>query len=188
MMYISKGIICKRKSRFGIYIRHFGQPMELLGEEARIWINGQYGFAYVDTPKEAEMVRRLAKKCLIIVKENCSEFDKYDALCRGAICANPKIKIDLIPFRKTEKRVLIWLRKAGVNLSLPELVCLEDKGIEPKRGLLYSENSRALLSIIHPCAVSMAGALENRMKHSIARKRTVDAVLNLLRRKRIVIM
>lgn len=188
MIYISKGIICKGKSKHGIFIRHFGRPMELVKEEAEAWLKAQFGFAHIYSDEEAKAVHRLEKKGLAIVKDNCSEFELYDALCRGAICANPKKKFEIIPFKDTAKRVLIWLRKAGTNLLLPELVCLEEKGIEPIPSLLYRENSTALLLLIHPHCVSIAGSLENRMRHSVARKRTVDAILELLRRKRIVIM
>ncbi len=188
MMYLSKGIVCKRKSKEGVYIRHFGQPIVLSGAEAIMWKNGKLGYAYASTQAEIYLVKSLVKKGVAVSEDRCSEFEKYHALCRCTICANPKLIFSIKPFNKTEKRILTWLRKAGTNLSLPELVCLEDKGIEPKPNLLYRENSTALLKNIYTCYVSIAGELESRMKYSIARKRTVDAVLELLRRKRIVIM
>lgn len=188
MMYLSKGITYKGKSKDGLYIRHFGQPMVLSGEEAAMWQKGRFGFAYTVTKTEMNIVQSLVKKSIAICEHGYSEIDKYHALCRCAICANPNFIFGIKPFSVPAKRILTWLRKAGTNLSLPELVCLEDKGIEPEQNLLYRENATRLLKLIYPWYVSIAGELENRMKHSIARKRTVDAVLELLRRKRVVIM
>ena len=187
MIYISKGIVIG-KSSFGLYIRHFGQPMEILGEEARMWYAGRFGFSYADTDDEFDSGRNLAKKRLIITEERDGDFEKYHALCRCAICANPKTVFRPAFFNETEKNILIWLREVGANLSLPELVFLNDGKIKPTPELLYKKNAVKLLKIIYPWSVSMAGELESKMKHSIARKRTVDAVLGLLRKRRVVIM
>lgn len=188
MMYISKGIICKGKSEDGLYIRHFGQPMEIFKEQAIMWKRAQYGFGDVLTPKELDAVDLLVKKGIAVIVNGYGDLGKYHALCRCAICANPKKKFRLIPLKKEEKILLIWLRKAGTNLTLPELVCLQDKGVKPRRELFYRENAVALIRLIYPWCVSLAGELESRMKHSIARKRTVDSILELLRKKLIVIM
>lgn len=188
MMYLSKGITCKGKSKNGLYIRHFGQPMVLSGEEAVMWKRGRFGFAYTLTQTETDTVRVLVKKGLAVSEQEDDASDKYHALCRCAICANPKFVFGLKPLSAVEKRILTWLRKAATNLSLPELVSLEDKGIKPEPDLLYGENSTKLLKLIYPCYESIAGEMENRMRHSIARKSTVDAVLKLLQRRYVVIM
>lgn len=188
MMYLSKGIVCKRKSNDGLYIRHFGQPMVLFGDEADMWQRAHFGFAYAKTRKEIAIVDSLIKKGIAVSAKGDGELDKYYVLCRCAVCANPKFKIGITPLNEVEKRVYIWLKKGGTNLSLPELVALEEKQVRPNPELLCRENSVKLLKIIYPWTVSMAGELENKMKFSIARKRTVDAVLVLLRKKRIVMM
>lgn len=188
MMYLSKGIICKGKSKYGIYIRHFGQPMEIFKEQAVMWQRAQYGFADIITPAELATAEILVKKGIAVIEKGNGDLEKYHALCRCAICAYPKKKLSLIPLKKEEKTLLVWLRKAGTNLTLPELVSLQDKNVKPCRELLYQENAVKLLKIIHPWCVSMAGELESRMKHSVARKRTVDSILELLRKKLIVIM
>ncbi len=187
MMYISKGIVIG-KSTFGLYIRHFGQPMEILGVEARMWCKGRFEFACAETKDEIETVNGLVRKRLVVTVGRGDDLDKYYALCRCAVCANPKIVLSPAIFNETEKNVLTWLRKTCVNLSLPELVCLNDKKVKPTRDLLYKENTRKLLKIIHPCNVSIAGELEHRMRHAPSRKKTVDAVLVLLRKKRVVLM
>lgn len=83
---------------------------------------------------------------------------------------------------------MTWLRKTDINLSLPELICLEDKEIKPERNLLHGKNSTDLFKLIYPCYESIAGDLENRMRYSIARQKTINAILELLRRKRVVII
>lgn len=188
MMYLSKGIECKVKGKRGFFIRHYGRPIELVGEEVLVWKRGRSGFAYTKNPTEVNAVKKLVKRGLAICKDGHTEPDKYDALCWCAIYANPRYKFDIRSSNKPEKRILTWLRKAEQNLSFSELVCLEDKGIDPKPNLLSRKNSSRLMKIIYPELISMAGDLEVRMKHSPVRKQTVDAVMKLLRRKRVIIM
>ena len=188
MMYLSRGVLDKRRSKRGILIRYYGLPIELSGDEADIWERGRFGFAYSESPSEEVVVKEMLKKGLVVSAPGHSEIDKYTVLCLSGIYANRQFKLTIIPLCKPEKRILIWLKKAGINLNFSELVCLEDRGIEPKPDLLSRENSVKLMRIIYPGLVSIAGNLELRMLHSIVRKRTVDAVMKLLRRKRVIIM
>lgn len=188
MMYLSRGVLCKRRSDRGIYIRHYGLPMELIGEEAIVWKKGRLGFAYAESPTEEKVIAELFRRGLLISVPGHREVDRYTALCLSGVYANHQFKFGLIPLGKTEKRILTWLKKAGTNLSIAELVCLEDKGIEPQANLLHRENAVKLMRIIYPHYISIAGNLEARMKHSGVRKRTVDAVMKLLRRQRVIIM
>lgn len=162
--------------------------MELIGDEAIVWKRARLGFAYTESLNEEKVVQDLFKRGLVLSEPGQSDIDKYNALCRCGIYANPQFKISIRSLKRAEKRILTWLRNAGTNLSFSELVCLEDKGVEPKPDLLYRENSVKLMRIVYPGLISIAGDLEARMKHSIVRKRTVDAVLKLLRQKRIIIM
>ncbi|WP_285819627.1 hypothetical protein [Bacteroides acidifaciens] len=188
MMYLSKGILCKGGSKNWLYIRHLGQPTVLNGEEAVLWQESRFHFSYTMNPSEMAIVQKLVRKGVAVSENGRSELEKYHALCRCSIRANPNFIIGLKPFNALEKRILTWLRKTDANLSLPELICLEDKGIKPERNLLYRKNSTELFKLIYPCYESIAGDLENKMRCSIARQRTIDALLELLRRKRVVII
>lgn len=188
MMYLSRGVSCKRRSKRGIFIRHYGQPLELVGEDAALWKRGRYCFAYAESPSEKKVVKGLFRRGLVVSVPGHSEADKYLALCLSVIYANNNFKFGVLPLSKTEKRILTWLKNAGTNLSFAELMCLEDRGISPKPNLLYRENSIKLMKVIYPQFISIAGDLETRMKHSDVRKRTVDAVMQLLRRRRVIIM
>lgn len=188
MMYLSKGIINKGKNKQGLYIRHFGQPEVLHGAEADMWRLGRYGFVHVYVKPDITIAEELSRKGVAVFVRGSSELDKYDALCKCAICANPKLKFSLTPLSATEKRILTWLKKSNANLSLPELISLEEKDIEPKKYLRKQNNPTELLKIIYPGYDSLSGDLELRMKRSIYRIDTVDAVIKLLRKKRIVLM
>lgn len=188
MIYISKGVARKGKNKKGLCIHHFGKPVELYNENALMWQKARYGFAYADTQAEIAVVELLVKKGIAIGENRYSDLDKYHALCRCCIYANPKLIFNLMPLKKEEKRLLVWLKKSEANLTLPELVCLNEKGIKPKKDLLFRKNANKLMRIIYPWYITMTGEMENKMKHSIVRKQTVDSILELLRKKRIVIM
>lgn len=188
MMFLSKGIMSKGGSKSWLYIRHLGQPTVLHGEEADLWQKSRFGFSYTMNPSEIAIVQRLVRKGVVVSENGRSELDKYHALCRCSIRANPNFIIGLKSFNALERRILTWLRKTDANLSLPELICLEDKGITPEQNLLCRKNSTDLFKLIYPCYESITGDLENKMRCSIARQRTIDALLKLLRRKRVVIM
>ncbi len=188
MMYLSKGILCKGGSKSWLYIRHLGQPTVLNGEEAVLWQKSRFGFSYTTNQSEIAIVQKLTRKGVVVSESGRSELEKYHALCRCSIRSNSNFIFGLRPFSVIERRILTWLRKTDINLSLPELICLEDKEIKPERNLLHGKNSTDLFKLIYPCYESIAGDLENRMRYSIARQKTINAILELLRRKRVVII
>lgn len=186
MMYLSKGIVCRGPDRKRLYVRHLGLPIELTDQEAQIWLEGEFAFAYASSKQDLSILQRLVNRRLIVCEQEHNGWAQYKILCKCVIF--PTGRIRFLPLRKTEKNILIWLKKAGFHLSLPELVYLFENEIEPRSDLLYSENRLRLSRLIYPCTIMMANSFENRMMHSIAMKQTVDAVMNLLYRKQVVIM
>lgn len=188
MMYVSKGILCKRKRRQWILIRQYDCLIKLFGEEAAAWEKGRLGFAYTHHRGEINVIQNLMKKGLVAIESGESEIDKYNLLRHCSIYSNPKFQFCFKFFNKTEKRILRWIKKAGTYLSCSELVALEDKGIKPQAELLYKDNVVKLMKILYPALVSISGDMESRMRYSIYRQSTVNAVMTLLRRKRVIIM
>lgn len=186
MMYLSRGIVCRGPNKRRLYVRHFGAPIELTETEAQIWLDGRPGFACLKSVGELCVLRRLEKRGLVYCEPEHTESARYMILCRCVICTTRTIS--LLPRSKLEKYILVWLKKAGFHLGIAELISLFEKGIEPCRELLHSENRLVLSRLIYPCTVMIANAFENRMMYSSARRQTVDAVMKLLRRKQVFMM
>ena len=87
-----------------------------------------------------------------------------------------------------ERTVLQWLREAGLVLSMAELVYLIDRKVPIHPGFLGSNNAQRLVERIYTKDTIFDNILENQMERSKARDQTVKAILNLLRKKRIVLL
>ena len=71
---------------------------------------------------------------------------------------------------------------------MPELVCLFDHHVRPTKDLLGEDNQQNLLKQIYPDEGEGAETLEERMLHAKTRDAVVDAVLGLLKKKRVVLL
>ncbi len=95
---------------------------------------------------------------------------------------------NILACTKKEREMLDWLMKAGLHLTVAELVCLNEKGISPTEDLLYSYNRQALTEAIYLDHSIQDNVLEAQMEHSPARDVTVATILSLLRKKRILLL
>lgn len=87
-----------------------------------------------------------------------------------------------------EKTIMIWLREAGLLLTMAELVFLMDRQVKPELSLLGQENKQALVERIYTSETIFDNVLENQMEHVPSREQTVRAVLALLKKKHIVLL
>lgn len=186
MMYLSKGMLCKGSNKKTIYVSHFGLPVQLTGAEADAWLNGRLGFAIAETLSEKKVVQDLVKRSLAICDPEHDTITQFWILTH---CVILPIKrwLRFLPLRDPEKVVLTWIRKAGCNLSIAELVFLLDNKIKPSQELLYSKNKLALRRKIYPHCVLIANQFESRMQHAWRRAETVNAVMSLLHKKYLII-
>ena len=186
MKYISIGAILNEGTEHILDVAHGGAQFRLTGEKARLWLNGRLGFAEVFNPMHLTMVEQLFKMGLVI-KCDGSRAEEYRALTKCTIvpaeCDHPYWFL-----RNTEKTVLQWLRNAGLVLSMAELVYLMDRNIPLEEKLLGSGNAQALVEQIYTKDTVFNNILENQMERSEARGKVVNAILSLLRKKRIVLL
>ena len=84
--------------------------------------------------------------------------------------------------------MLQWLRNAGLVLSMAELVYLIDRNVQMEEKLLGSGNAQALVERIYTKDTVFNNILENQMERAQARGKVVNAILSLLRKKRIVLL
>lgn len=83
---------------------------------------------------------------------------------------------------------MLWLTKAGLRLSTAELVYLVDRNVAPSEDLLYIANRQALVEKIYTVDTIADNVLENQMESAVLRGDTVQALLRLLKKKRIVVL
>ena len=186
MKYISIGAILNEGTENILDVTHGGAKFRLTGEKARLWINGRLGFAEVFNPIHLNMLEQLFKMGLVI-KCDGSRAEEYRALCKCTIVPADREH----PYwflRPQEKTALQWIRNAGLVLSMAELVYLMDRNTPMEEKLLGSDNAQALVERIYTKDTVFNNILENQMERSAAKDSTVKAVLELLRKKRIVLL
>ena len=186
MKYISIGAVMKEGTEHILDVTHGGAQFRLTGEKARLWLNGRLGFGEVFNPLHLNMLEQLFKMGLVI-KCDGSRAEEFRALCKCTIvpaeCDHPYWFL-----QSMEKTVLQWLRNAGLVLSMAELVYLMDRNVQMEEKLLGSENAQALVERIYTKDTVFNNILENQMERAAMREKTVNTVLSLLRKKRIVLL
>ncbi len=186
MKYISIGAVLNEGTEHILDVAHGGEKFRLTGVKASLWLNGRLGFAEVFNPLQVTLLEQLFKMGLV-VKCDGSQTEEYRALTKCTIV--PAESDHPYWFLKsTEKTVLQWLRNAGLVLSMAELVYLMDRDIPLEEKLLGKDNAQALVEQIYTKDTVFNNILENQMERSPARNRTVNAILALLRKKRIVLL
>ena len=89
---------------------------------------------------------------------------------------------------RTERRLWKWITRAGLRLTIAELTFLTERGIKPTAALLGPDNRQALTEAIYTAETIQDGILETLMESSPSRDATVDAVLMLLKKKKIFLI
>ena len=186
MKYISIGAVLNEGTEHILDVTHGGDKFHLTGEKARLWLNGRFGFAEAFSPLHLNLLDQLSKMGLVI-KCDGSRAEEYRALTKCTIvpaeCDHPYWFL-----RDTEKTVLQWLRNAGLVLSMAELVYLIDRNVQMEEKLLGSGNAQALVERIYTKDTVFNNILENQMERAEARGKVVNAIMSLLRKKRIVLL
>lgn len=187
MIYISKGVVLNNSTVKSIRVMRNGMVYQMTGNEARIWLDGRYGFQEVASESDKCVLERLAKLSLVEMEETDSDVSRYRILCR-CVCAATKTKWFSLPVGGIQKDILIWLKNAGLRLTTAELVCLQEKGIRPEARYLHAENRQALVELIYTVDTIADNVLENLMEKADQRDKVVYALEMLLRKEKMVIL
>lgn len=186
MEYISVGVVLQPSTEQIVNVSRSGQEFQLIGMEAKVWLDGRFGFANAADPMREHTLRHLESMGLILPVTD-TEHGRYWVLTRCVICPADK-RFLLAGLTPQEKKLLLWIMKAGLRLSMAELVFLEDRSVEPDSSLLGDENRQALVEKIYTSETIYDNILENEMSHAAACDRTVELVLRLLAKKRVVLL
>ena len=186
MKYISLGAVAHPSTEHILNVSHCGFEYILTGEQAKLWLDGRFGFANSENPIEHRTVNHLSRMGLVMIT-NPYGAGEYRALTKCHIVPaeqnNPYVGLN-----SDEKEVLMWLREAGLRLTIAELVFLRDRNIMPSLDLLGQENRQKLVNQIYTRDNIFDNLLENQMELSKVNSGTVKLVLTLLKKKRIILL
>ncbi len=169
-----------------ILVSHCGQKFRLAGEKAALWQKGRYGFADADGAEEYRALKELAGMGLA-VQAGIGKQGRYRALTGCVICPAGRL-FPYMGLSRKQRTAMRWLSKAGLCLTMAELVYLTDRGIKPVPGLLGKDNRQALVETIYTKETVFDNLLENEMGKAAACGETVEAVEGLLKAKRIILL
>ena len=186
MLFISKGIPEKGGITAQLRIVSGGQICTLFGLDEELWLRGRFDIAETSSPTEEQAIRNMLRIGLVEYTSADDSAARYALLSRCMIVPAKPGKRSAI--RRDEKIILDWLTGAGIRLTLPELVYLFSSRIRPTQDLLGEENQLALVERIYSDETIDDGILEAKMAKAAKRDDVVDAVLGLLKKKRVVLL
>ena len=179
MLYLSKGSLDSRPIG-GLYRVFNRGTIYVLGHRmGRLWRSAR-AYPHV-VPRGAEReVRRLEEAGLVTVTDEEDDIGRFYLLTNCIICpTETEPCLMLLPRR--DRRILTWVKRAGLRLTVGELICLEDRNITPAEDLLGNEGRMNLVMALYTGHMSPDNTLEVMMEHSTARKATVDSIYRLMR-------
>ena len=188
MKYISKGIAKKSSTECVLHVLRGRFDCLLTGQELILWLNGRLGFSETDTenPILWDALQRLRQMGLVETAED-AEAGEYWALTRCLITPAEDESLPCL-LSSGEKRILCWLREAGLNLTMAELVFLTEHNIAPSQELLGKENRQRLTEIIYTQDNIFDNILEIQMAQAKRRDETTNMILRLLKKEQILLL
>jgi len=187
MLYLSKGMVIKQSTEQMLCVTHCGIDYMLTGIGARLWLDGRFGVNETQDAGQDMHLRKLQQMGLVELSEETGMLASYHLLTRCIICP-AKLKSVRKPLSSTENKAWRWIKGAGLRLTIGELTKLFAEGLEPSPDLLGKENAQALTMRLYASDPIFDTTLEIQMEHSLKRDDTVNAVLGLLRKKRIILI
>lgn len=187
MIYLSKGVLNEDFMPDNINIAHGSQSCRLIGIAAGLWLKGRFGFGETDDVHEENVIKHFSSCGISDYESDNSDLSKYRIMTR-CICCPVKNYRPKITLPATERLLITWISKGGIRLSTAELIYLVEKDIKPVKGLLGRENNHALIETIYTPENIYDNLLESQMEAAHRRDEVVNALLNLLRKKYIVLL
>ena len=187
MIYLSKGVVQLKSSIENLWLERGGKQFQLQGAEAAVWLKGRFGFMVTDSEAE-EVVMRLADKDLIEMEEKADSISKYRILTRCVCCpARQRGRISS-RLNERERQIYTWLQKAGIRLSVAELVFLQEHQITADSGMFGVRNRQKLIDVIYTKDNIQGNLLEHQMEKAECRNEVVEALIQLLKKKKVLIV
>ncbi len=186
MLYLSKGIDAGSENNM-LYVAHCGAKHVLTGIGARLWPAGRYMQNETEDEREIRHLRELQRLGLVETSEETGPLAVYRLLAKCIICP-AELKPMRSPLSPPENRLWQWIDKAGLRLSIGELTKLVADGVSPSSGLLGVENAQELTLLIYADNLAADTTPDILMESSPERDAVVKGILELLRKKRLVLI
>ena len=186
VIYLSKGLPV-RYSDGTLTISHRGAEFALTGERAEVWERGRCGFHSDLYGSQFTALREIAGQGLAETSEDTANESFFRLMTNCIICPAKDCNLTIL-LDPLERAIWRWLTKAGLRLTIAELVFLVERKVKPSPGLLGEANRQALTETIYTRETIFDGILESRMEQSPARDITVKAVLSLVGKKKVILI
>lgn len=187
MLYISKGIVCPESVEGNLFLGRGKQKYQLQGREAAVWLKGRFGFNVAESKAEEQAVLCLGDKGLAEMEEETGPVYKYRLLTRCVCCPVKQNYRMSSRLSGLERQLDTWMRKAGIRLSVAELVFLVEHQISDQ-DLLYEKNRQKLVETIYTDETIQDNVLEHQMEQAEHRDEVVEALVLLLKKKKMLIV
>jgi len=187
MIFLSKGIPVRRTRTGDVDVSHCGALHKLTGQAATVWLGSLYQPCHTQTADQESALNELAEMGLVEISSTTEAPAVFRLLTNCVLC--PHDSVPILPIiNRTERRVWKWITRAGLRLTMAELVFLIEKDIRPVPDLLGETNRQPLTELIYTADTIYDSILECQMEHSPEQDKTVQAVLGLLRKRKIFLL
>lgn len=186
MIYLSKGAVLKECSTNDLYVTLCGIDYALTGLGAKLWLTGRFQPNETDDERELRHLAKLQELGLVESSEERGAKARYILLTRCIICPT-KSKRMRQPLTLVEAKLWKWISEAGLRLTIGELVKLFEFGINPTSNYLGAPNAQTLTLELYQDDLLFDTTLELKMENASSRDAVVNAVIGLLRKKRILL-
>lgn len=188
MLYISKGIVCPESVTGNLFLERGNQKFQFQGREAAVWLKGRFGFHITESEAEGQAVRCLADRGLAEMEGETGSVYKYRILTQCVFCPVRQSQHMSSRLSGLERQIDTWMRKAGLHLSVAELVFLQEHHITADSGMFGSRNRQKLIETIYTKDNIQDNLLEHQMEQAECRDEVVEALMQLLKKKKILIV
>ena len=188
MLYLSKGMVQPKSSTDNLWLERGGKPFQLQGMEAAVWLKGRFRFMVTESAAEEQIVIYLADKGLAEMEDEADSANKYRILSR-CVCYPARQRGHMSSrLNERERQIYTWLQKAGIRLSVAELVFLTEYRITAVSGMFGVRNRQNLIETIYTKENIQDNLLEHQMEKAECRDEVVETLMQLLKKKKIVIV
>lgn len=187
MIYLSKGVAGGGQRKDMVQVIRGEENFFLSGKKSEVWQAGRYQITSAANAGDRHVVQYLVMKGLAESEKKDNSEARYWVLTRCVCCAAEGAE-DCSDLTTEEKEILLWLKHAGLRLTVAELIFLFEYRVKPESGLLGEENTQALVDIIYTPQTIGGHILEEQMLTASSRERVVDALLALLKKKKILML
>lgn len=187
MIYISKGALLRPPGKNEVYVSRCGAEHTLSGDLGELWLNGRLAVAETQNEAQCQALDTLLEYGLAVADSNEGGQGAYRLLSNCVICP-AQLHLLRQMLNKAERWTWDWITRAGFRLTMSELVFLTEHNMPPVPTLTGQENWPILVNKIYSPQTIQDGVLIARMAQSPMCANTVDAVLGLLRKKRVVLI